>query len=87
MLDNLNVENCVDILNMAVFFDTAACIRTPVLDFVCRNISRIAEEDFQFLQRDSLVLVLSREQLAVEDEMILFHLLVSLIFRVVHFIV
>lgn len=77
MLDNLNVENCVDILNMAVFFDTASYIRPPVLDFVCRNVSRIAEEDFQFLQRDSLTLVLSREQLAVEDEMILFHLLMS----------
>ena len=38
MLDNLNFDNCVDLLNMADFFDTASCLRNPVLDFVSRYV-------------------------------------------------
>ena len=36
MLENINVDRCIDLLNMAEFFDTASCLRTPVLDFVSR---------------------------------------------------
>jgi len=77
MLDNLNLDNCVDLLNMADFFDTASCLRNPVLDFVSRNIRHITEKNFECLRRDSLISILSREQLAVEDEMILFQLLMA----------
>ena len=36
LLDNLDVHNCVELLNMAEFFDTASCLHAPVLDFISR---------------------------------------------------
>jgi len=77
MLENINVDRCIDLLNMAEFFDTASCLRTPVLDFVSRKIGQIPTENFKILRRESLISILSREQIAVEDEMILFRLLVT----------
>ena len=36
LLDNLDVYNCVELLNMAEFFDTASCLHAPVIDFISR---------------------------------------------------
>lgn len=77
MLDKVDVDNCVELLNMAEFFDAASCLHAPVLDFICRGIKKIPQESLNDLTKDSLISILSREQIAVEDEMILFRILIS----------